>query len=85
MEAQAANQAKFSIPSILAIIAAVVSFMTGAFWGFILAVGAVVLGIIGVVLAFSSSTRGGVMSTLAVLAGLLGLIAAIVKAVAWLV
>ena len=84
MGAQTANQTRFSIPSILAIIAAVVSFMTGAFWGLILAITAVVLGAIGVMLAFSSTTRGGVMSTLAILAGLLGLVAAVIKAIAWL-
>ena len=84
METQVAHQTKFSVPSILAIIAAVVSFMTGAFWGFLLAVAAVVLGLIGVIMAFSTRTRGGLVSTLAVLGGLLGLIAAIVKGIAWL-
>ena len=56
----------------------------GAFGGFVLAMIAVVFGAIGVLMAFSSTVRGGVMSALAVAGGLLGLIAAVVKGVAWL-
>lgn len=84
MNGHEATQAKFSIPSLIAILAAIGSFMVGAFWGFVLAVVAVVFGAIGVLLAFSSATRGGIVSFLAVFAGLLGLIAAIVKGMAWL-
>ena len=83
MNAEEAQKAKFSIPSIIAIVAAIGSFMTGALLGFILAMVAVVFGIIGVLLSFSSRTRGGFVSTLAVLAGFLGFLAAIVKTIAW--
>ena len=85
MNAQATQRSKFSIPSILAIIAAIASFTVGAFWGFVLAMVAVVFGAIGVLVAFSSRVRGGFLSAFAVVAGILGLIAAIIKGVAWLV
>jgi hypothetical protein len=85
MNAQAPTRTRFSIPSLLAIIAAVGSFAVGAFWGFVLAMVAVVFGAIGVLVAFSSRVRGGFLSVFAVVAGILGLIAAIIKGVAWLV
>ena len=84
MEMQTKEQAKFSIPSIIGIICGIASFPTGALVGFILAVAALVFGGIGVLLAFSSRIRGGVISSLAVMAGLIGVIAAIVKGVAYL-
>ena len=84
MNAEATTRAKFSIPSILAIVSAIASFAVGAFWGFVLAIVAVAFGAIGVLLAFSSRVRGGFVSAFAVIAGLLGLIAAVVKGVFWL-
>jgi hypothetical protein len=84
MEGQPVIREKFSIPSIIAIIAAIASFMVGAFWGFLLAMIALFFGAIGFILAFSSRVRGGMVSMLAVVAGVLGVIAAIVKGVAWL-
>ena len=84
MDVQTKTQAKFSIPSIIAIICAAASFASGAFFGFVLAMVAVVFGAIGFFLAFSSRVRGGMLSTLAVLAGILGLVAAVVKGIAWL-
>lgn len=53
------QKAAFSIPSILAVIAAYFSFTTGAFWGFVLAGIAIVLGLIGLLLSLSPSVRGG--------------------------
>ena len=84
MNSESATRARFSIPSIIAIVAALVSFMTGAFLGFVFAMVAVVFGALGVLLSFSSRVRGGIVSILAVMAGVLGLIAAVVKGVAWL-
>ena len=78
------RSAKFSIPSIIAIVAAILSFTTGAFFGFILAVVAIVFGLIGVAMAMSPSVRGGMMSTLSLVAGGIGLIAAVIKAMMWL-
>jgi hypothetical protein len=79
------RQAKFSIPSIIAIVAAVLSFATGAFLGFVLAMVAIVFGVLGVLLSLSPNIRGGMVSTLSLAAGALGLIAAMIKAVLWLV
>jgi hypothetical protein len=85
MEAHETKAAKFSIPSIIAIVAAVLSFMTGAVAGMILAVIAIVFGLFGVLLSFSSRRRGGVVSTLSLFAGFIGIVAAVIKAVAWIV
>jgi len=85
MDAQETKTAKFSIPSIIAPIAAVASFATGAFWGLLLAVTAIVFGLLGVILSFSSRKRGGVLSTLSLLAGFVGIIAGVIKAIMWVV
>ena len=84
MEVQTTTQARFSVPSIIAIIAAIASFAVGAFWGFLLAMIAVFFGAIGFFLAFSTRVRGGIVSTFGILGGILGLIAAVVKAIAYL-
>jgi hypothetical protein len=84
MEVQTREAAKFSIPSIIAIIAAIASFPVGALMGFLLAIVAVIFGALGFILSLSPKVRGGVVSTLAIFAGVLGLIAAVVKGVTWL-
>jgi hypothetical protein len=71
----------FSIPSLLAIAAALGSFMTGAFLGTLLAIAAIVLGLVGALLAMSPRVRGGMMSIVAIVAGLIGIIAAVFKLV----
>ena len=81
LPASTAPAPAFSIPSILAILAAIGSFMTGAFLGMILAIAAIVLGLIGVVLALSPRVRGGMMSILSILAGVAGIVAAVFKLV----
>ena len=84
MEVQTREAAKFSIPSIIAIVAAIASFPVGALMGFLLAVVAVIFGAIGMILSLSPRVRGGVVSTLAIFAGMLGVLAALVKGVTWL-
>jgi hypothetical protein len=85
METQPSTQAaKFSIPSIVAIVCAVASFMTGALLGLIFALAALLFGAIGFLLSFSPAVRGGVVSVLAIFAGMLGILAAVVKGVAFL-
>jgi hypothetical protein len=84
MNAVETRSAKFSIPSIIALVAAVLSFMTGALLGFILALVAIVFGLIGVMLSLSPRTRGGVMSVFSLIAGGIGLVAAVIKAVMWI-
>ncbi len=74
----------FSIPSIIAVIAAFFSFTTGAIWGLILALIAIVFGLIGVAVALSPSKRGGIASTIAMIAGAVGIVAALIKAIGWL-
>jgi hypothetical protein len=69
----------FSIPSILAMICAVGSFMAGAGLGMILAILAIILGGVGVMLALAPQTRGGVASLISILAGAIGIIAAVIK------
>jgi hypothetical protein len=53
-------------------------------WGFVLAVVAIVSGLIGVVLSLSPTVRGGLVSTFSLVAGSIGLIAALIKALRWL-
>jgi len=83
MDAPEHRAAKFSIASMIALVAAVSSFFTGAMLGFILAIVAIFFGLLGVVFSFSSRTRGGIVSTLSLLAGFIGIIAAVIKAIAW--
>jgi hypothetical protein len=84
MEKAEVRKAKFSVPSLIAIVAALLSFTTGAFWGFVLAVVAIVSGLIGVALSLSPTVRGGLISAFSLMAGSLGLIAALIKALRWL-
>ena len=78
------SKTTFSIASILAIIAAILSFNVGAISGLLLAAVAFIFGAIGLVLALSPGTRGGMLSIMAVILSLAGVIAAIVKAIMWL-
>jgi len=74
-----ARHPEYSLPSILAIAAAIASFFFGAFLGFALAVAAIVLGVIGMALAVAPSIRGGIISIISIVAGLLGIITAVLK------
>jgi uncharacterized membrane protein HdeD (DUF308 family) len=74
----------FSIPAILAVIAAIASFFQGATFGLLLAVAAILLGSLGILLSLSVRKRGGIVSIFSVLAGLIGIIAAIIKAMLYL-
>lgn len=80
MEIQTTSKkATFSIPSIIAIIAAALSFYFATILGLIFAIVAFVFGIIGAVLAVSPKTRGGIISIIAVALSFIGVIAAVVK------
>jgi hypothetical protein len=78
------NKASFSIPSILAIIAAILSFKFGAILGLIMAALAFIFGVFGLILALMPKTRGGALSILAVILSFIGVIAAIIKAIIWI-
>lgn len=69
----------FTIPSILAVVAAFLSFKAGFLFGVILAVLAIVLGLIGGAIALLPGKRGGMVSVVSIGAGLIGIIAAIFK------
>ncbi|HEX7261906.1 MAG TPA: hypothetical protein VF258_08835, partial [Luteolibacter sp.] len=60
------------------------SFKAGAFFGLVLAGIAIGFGLLGVLLALSPSRRGGVFSLFGVVGGLIGIIAAVIKAVLWI-
>ncbi|MES2658380.1 MAG: hypothetical protein V4689_07165 [Verrucomicrobiota bacterium] len=79
------QKAAFSIPSIIAIIAAIFSFKVGAFFGLVLAGVAIVAGLIGILLSLSPAKRGGLFSIFGIIGGAIGVIAAIIKAIMWLV
>ena len=71
----------FSAPAIVAVVCAVASFFFGAGLGLLLAIIAIVAGVIGMLMALSPSVRGGIASTIAIVAGLVGILAALVKIV----
>jgi hypothetical protein len=73
------TKAHFSLPSLLAIAAAVGSFFAGGGMGMLLAVAAIVLGLIGLLLAFGPTVRGGLVSIVSIVAGLLGILVAIFR------
>ncbi len=75
----------FSIPSIIAIGAAIASFYVGAFGGFILAIVAIVFGVIGLALSMSPSVRGGFVSLMSLALAVIGIIAAVIKFIRWAV
>lgn len=75
--------AVFSIASILSIVAAIGSFMTGAIFGLILAIVAIFFGFFGVLMSLAPSRRGGIVSVLALIGGVIGIVAAVFKAILW--
>jgi|1185.fasta_scaffold971602_1 hypothetical protein len=71
----------FSIPSIIAIAAAIASFFVSASAGFLLAMIALAFGVFGLLLSFAPSVRGGLVSMLSLVLASIGIVAAIIKAV----
>lgn len=84
MNTTAKQTSSFSIPSLVAVVAAFFSFTTGAVWGLILALIAIVSGLIGITVAVSPAKRGGIASAMAIFAGALGIVVALIKAITWL-
>ncbi len=74
-----ATKPHFSIPSIIAIAAAIASFYVGAMGGILLAIVAVFFGVIGFLLSLSPSIRGGFVSLLSLALAVIGIVAAVVK------
>ncbi len=71
--------ARFSAPSILALLSAIASLFVTAGWGILLAIAALGFGAVGVLMALSPRVRGGVVSILAMFAAGIGVIVAIVR------
>ncbi len=71
----------FSLPSIIAIGAAIASLFVGAGTGFILAIVAIIFGVIGFLLALSPSVRGGIISIFSLLIAAAAIVIAIIKAI----
>ncbi len=78
-------KAAFSIPSIVAVLAAIFTFQVGAFWGLVLAVVAIVGGLLGILLSLAPTRRGGLLSVFGVVGGAIGVIAAVIKTILWLI
>ncbi|HEV2328515.1 MAG TPA: hypothetical protein VGY56_06980 [Verrucomicrobiae bacterium] len=73
------NKPHFSIPSIIALGAAIASFFVRPGTGFALAIVAIIFGVFGFLLSFAPSVRGGVTSVLSLLLAAIGIVVAIVK------
>lgn len=83
METTGQSKAHFSIPSIIAVMAAIGSFFVGALGGFILAIVAIVFGLFGLMLSLAPTVRGGFISMISLGLACIGIIAAVVKAIHW--
>lgn len=83
METTGQTKAHFSIPSIIAVLAAIGSFFVGAFGGFILAIVAIIFGLFGLMLSMAPTVRGGLVSMLSLGLACIGIIAAVIKAIRW--
>ncbi len=70
----------FSIPSLIAIGAAIASFFVSAGPGFLLAIVAIIFGVIGFLLALSPSIRGGILSFVSLFIACIGIVVAIIRA-----
>lgn len=77
----AQNKPHFSIPSLIAIGAAIASFFVAAGAGFILAIIAIIFGVFGFIISLAPSVRGGLTSVLSLILAVIGIIMAIIKAI----
>ncbi|RYD35015.1 MAG: hypothetical protein EOP87_08115 [Verrucomicrobiaceae bacterium] len=74
------SKASFSLPSLVALVAAILIFVVNnGFLVFLLAGVAIIFGVLGIVLSLAPSVRGGIVSFLGIGAGLIGVIMAVVK------
>ncbi len=75
--------ASFSFASIVAILAAILSFNVGAIFGLILAAVAFIFGLVGILFAVRPNVRGGAISMIAIILSFVGVVAAVIKAIMW--
>jgi hypothetical protein len=78
--AVAQNKPHFSIPSIIAVVAAIASFFVSPGTGFVLAIVAIIFGVFGFLLSLAPSVRGGLMSMVSLVFAVIGIVAAVTKA-----
>jgi len=77
----AQNKPHFSIPSLIAVGAAIASFFVDPGTGFILAIVAIIFGVFGFIVSLAPSVRGGVVSVFSLILAAIGIIVAIIKAI----
>ncbi len=77
----AQNKPHFSIPSIIAVGAAIASLFMRAGAGFALAIVAIIFGVFGFFLSLAPSVRGGVLSVFSLILACMGIVLGIVKAI----
>ena len=82
METAAPGKAHFSIPSLIAIAAAIASFFVSPGAGFLLAIVAIIFGVLGFIVALAPSVRGGIVSVLSLMLASIGIVIAIIRAIA---
>ncbi len=75
------NKPHFSIPSLIALAAAIASFFVTAGKGFTLAIVAIIFGVIGFLLSLAPSVRGGFVSIFSLIIACIGIVVAIIKAI----
>jgi hypothetical protein len=68
-----------AVPAVIAIVIAIVAFFTGPVLGFFLSLGAILLGVIGLLVSASPRRRGGPMSLAAVGLGVIGIVYNVVR------
>jgi hypothetical protein len=77
----AQHKPHFSIPSIIAVGSAIACFFVRPGAGFALAIIAIIFGVIGLLLSFAPSIRGGFVSFFSLIFASIGIVFAIIKAV----
>ncbi|HEV2329472.1 MAG TPA: hypothetical protein VGY56_11870 [Verrucomicrobiae bacterium] len=75
------NKPHFSIPSLIAIAAAIATFFVRPGAGFALAILAIIFGVFGFILSLAPSIRGGVTSVLSVILAAAGIVIAVIRAI----
>jgi len=74
-----ARSASFSIPAILAVVCGVLAFTSSAGWAIFAAIGAILFGVVGVLMALMPQVRGGIASVVSICMGVLGFVLAILR------
>ncbi|MBB5350996.1 hypothetical protein HNR46_001230 [Haloferula luteola] len=80
-----ASRPTFTFASIIALVVSIASFYQGPILGLLLAITAMIFGLFGVLMSLSSRKRGGIVSFTAISLGGLGILAAIIRAIAYLI